>query len=77
MIRVARGTTEIEGFDLDARAASCSMPRSPTRHLSARIPTDLQMRTQDPNTLCTAYRGDGTVPLPSILVQSYYAGSIP
>ena len=37
----------------------------------------LQMRTQDPNTLCTAYRGDGTVPLPSLLVQSYYAGSIP
>ena len=35
------------------------------------------MRTLDFNTVCTAYRGDGTVPLPSLLVQSYYGGSIP
>ena len=76
MIRVARGTTEIEGVELDEGrilfdATFTDAPPVGTHTYS------LQMRTQDPNTLCTAYRGDGTVPLPSILVQSYYAGSIP
>ena len=74
MIRVARGTTEIEGFDLDDGrilfdATFTDAPGVGTHTYS------LQMRTQDPNTLCTAYRGDGAVPLPSLLVQSFYAGS--
>ena len=70
MIRVARGTAEIEGFDLDEGrilfdATFTDAPGVGTHTYS------LQMRTQDPNTLCTAYRGDGSVPLPSMLVQSY------
>ena len=32
----------------------------------------LQYKTSDPNTLCTAYRGEGDVPLPSLLVQVFY-----
>ena len=76
MIRLARGTTEIEGFDLDEGrilfdATFTDSPPVGTHTYS------LQMRTQDPNTLCTAYRGGGTVPMPSLLVQSFYAGSIP
>ena len=76
MIRVARGTTEIEGVELDAGrilfdATFTDAPGVGTHTYS------LQMRTQDPNTLCTAYTGDGAVPLPSILVQSFYAGVIP
>ena len=34
----------------------------------------LQMRTQNPNTLCTAYRGQGETPLPAMLVQAFYGG---
>ena len=76
MIRVARGTTEIEGFELDEGkilfdATFVDAPPVGTHTYS------LQMRTQAPNTLCTVYRGEGTVPLPSLLVQSYYGGSIP
>ena len=32
----------------------------------------LQHKTSDPNTVCTAYRGAGTVPMPSLLVQVFY-----
>ena len=76
MIRLARGTTEIEGFDLDEGrilfdATFTDAPGVGTHTYS------LQMRTQDPNTLCTAYLGGGLVPMPSLLVQSFYAGSIP
>ena len=76
MIRLARGGTEIEGFDLSEGrilfdATFSDAPPVGTHTYS------LQMRTQDPNTLCTAYLGDGTVPMPSLLVQSFYAGSIP
>ena len=76
MIRLARGTTEIEGLELDEGrilfdATFTDAPPVGTHTYS------LQMRTQDPNTLCTAYVGDGTVPMPSLLVQSFYAGSIP
>ena len=76
MIRLARGTTEIEGLDLDQGrilfdATFTDAPGVGTHTYS------LQMRTQDPNTLCTAYLGDGAVPMPSLLVQSFYAGSIP
>ena len=76
MIRLARGTTEIEGVVLDSGrilfdATFVDAPPVGT-HTYA-----LQMRTQDPNTVCTAYRGDGSVPMPSMLVQSFYAGSIP
>ena len=35
----------------------------------------LQMKTSDPNTLCTAYRGNGSVPLPALLVQSFFGGA--
>ena len=74
MIRVARGTTEIEGLELDDGrilfdATFVDAPPVGTHTYS------LQMRTLDPNTLCTAYRGDGTVPLPSLFVQSYFGGS--
>ena len=76
MIRLARGGTEIEGIELDEGrilfdATFTDSPPVGTHTYS------LQMRTQDPNTLCTAYLGDGTVPMPSLLVQSFYAGSIP
>ena len=76
MIRIARGGTEIEGLELDEGrilfdATFSDAPPVGTHTYS------LQMRTQDPNTLCTAYVGDGTVPMPSLLVQSFYAGSIP
>ena len=76
MIRLARGGTEIEGLELDEGrilfdATFSDAPPVGTHTYS------LQMRTQDPNTLCTAYLGDGTVPMPSLLVQSFYAGSIP
>ena len=76
MIRLARGTTEIEGLELDKGrilfdATFTDAPGVGTHTYS------LQMRTQDPNTLCTAYRGEGLVPMPSLLVQSFYAGSIP
>ena len=76
MIRLARGTTEIEGFTLtEGRvlldASFVDAPPVGT-HTYA-----LQMRTQNPNTLCTAYRGQGSIPLPSLLVQSFYAGTLP
>ena len=76
MIRLARGTTEIEGFDLEEGrilfdATFTDAPGVGTHTYS------LQMRTQDPNTLCTAYRGGGAVPMPSLLVQSYYDGVLP
>ena len=76
MIRLARGTTEIEGLELDRGrilfdATFSDAPPVGTHTYS------LQMRTQDPNTLCTAYVGGGLVPMPSLLVQSFYAGSIP
>ena len=76
MIRLARGGTEIEGLELDEGRILFDATFSDAPPVGTHTYA-LQMRTQDPNTLCTAYVGDGTVPMPSLLVQSFYAGSIP
>ena len=76
MIRLARGGTEIEGLELDEGKILFDATFSDAPPVGTHTYA-VQMRTQDPNTLCTAYVGDGTVPMPSLLVQSFYAGSIP
>ena len=75
-IRLARGMTDVETITLtEGRilldAAFVDAPGVGS-HTYA-----LQMRTQNPNTLCTAYRGQGETPLPSLLVESYFGGTIP
>ena len=76
MIRLARGGTEIEGLELDGGRILFDTTFTDAPPVGTHT-YSLQMRTQDPNALCTAYLGDGTVPMPSLLVQSFYAGSIP
>ena len=76
MIRIARGTTEIEGLELDEGRILFDTTFTDAPPVGTHT-YSLQIRTQDPNALCTVYRGDGTVPLPSLLVQSFYAGVIP
>lgn len=75
MIRLARGTTEIEAVSFttgrvlfDTTFTDAPGPGTHTYNV--------QVRTVQQGG-CTAYRGDGLVPMPSMLVQSYYAGVIP
>lgn len=70
-IRISRGTTDVETITLDAGriwldATFVDRPSAGTYTYA------LQHKTSDPNTVCTAYRGDGSVPMPSMLVQVVY-----
>ena len=70
-IRIARDTSDVETVMLDdgriwLDAAFVDQPAPGSYTYS------LQVKTSDPNTVCTAYRGDGSVPLPSLLVQVFY-----
>ena len=70
-IRIARGTTDVQTIMLPAGriwidAAFVDQPAAGTHTYS------LQMRTSDPATVCTAYLGNGAVPMPSMLVQVFY-----
>ena len=56
MIRLARGGTEIEGLELDEGRILFDATFSDAPPVGTHTYA-LQMRTQDPNTLCTAYRG--------------------
>ena len=74
MIRLARGTTEIELVELrygeilfDTTFVDSPPVGTHVYSLQARRMTGV----------CSVSHGLGTVPLPSLLVQSFYAGSIP
>ena len=74
MVRLARGTTEIEGVSFPDRILfDNTVVDSPPvgTHTYA-----VQVRTVQPDG-CTAYLGDGLVPMPSLFVQSYYGGTTP
>ena len=74
MVRLARGTTEIAGVSFPDRVLfDNTFVDSPPvgTHTYA-----VQVRTVQPDG-CTAYLGDGLVPIPSLFVQSYYGGTTP
>ena len=74
MVRLARGTTEIAGVSFPDRVLfDNTFVDSPPvgTHTYA-----VQVRTVQPDG-CTAYLGDGLVPMPSLFVQSYYGGTTP
>ena len=74
MVRLARGTTEIAGVSFPDRILfDNTFVDSPPvgTHTYA-----VQVRTVQPDG-CTAYLGDGLVPMPSLFVQSYYGGTTP
>ena len=74
MVRLARGTTEIAGVSFPDRILfDTTVVDSPPvgTHTYA-----VQVRTVQPDG-CTAYLGDGLVPMPSLFVQSYYGGTTP
>ena len=75
MIRLARGTTEVEvvSFTRGRILLDATFTDAPPVGTHA---YSLQIRTMTPGS-CTAYRGNGTVPIPSMLVQSFYAGVVP
>ena len=41
------------------------------------MPYSLEVKTSDPNTVCTAYRGNVGVPLPTLLKKVFYAPCYP
>ena len=73
-IRLARGSTGVETFTLtEGRIlldASFTDAPGVGTHTYA-----LQMKTANPNTLCTVYRGQGETPLPALFVQAFYGGA--
>ena len=75
MIRLARGTTEVEvvTFTIGRILLDTTFTDAPPVGTHA---YSLQMRTMQPGG-CTIYRGNGTVPIPSLFVQSFYAGVVP
>ena len=73
-IRLARNTTDVQTIVLSQGrilldAAFTDAPGVGT-HTYA-----LRMKTSNPGTLCTAYRGQGETPLPAMLVQAFYRGA--
>ena len=73
-IRLARGSTAVETITLtEGRilldASFTDAPGAGT-HTYA-----LQMKTSDPDALCTVYRGQGETPLPALFVQAFYGGA--
>ena len=75
MVRLARGGTEIEVVSFNEGRVLFDTTFSDAPGVGTHT-YNLQVRTEQAGG-CTVYRGDGTVPMPSIFVQSYYAGSIP
>ena len=75
MVRLARGTTEIKVVSFDEGRILFDTTFSDAPGVGTHTYA-LQVRTEQAGG-CTAYRGDGSVPMPSLYVQSYYAGSIP
>ena len=75
MVRLARGTTEIEVVNFDTGRVLFDTTFSDAPPVGTHV-YNLQVRTEQQSG-CTAYRGDGIVPMPSMFVQSYYGGSIP
>ena len=75
--RVARGSTTIESWSLSDSTRilldATFVDAPPVGTYNYR----LQMLAQGSSPSCMAYRGDGAVPMPSLLVQSFYGGSIP
>ena len=73
-IRLARGTTGVETITLtEGRIlldASFTDAPGVGTHTYA-----IQMKTANPNTLCTVYRGQGETPLPALFVQAFYGGA--
>ena len=73
-IRLARGSTSVEMFTLtEGRIlldASFTDAPGVGTHTYA-----IQMKTANPNTLCTVYRGQGETPLPALFVQAFYGGA--
>ena len=75
VIRLARGTTEIEEVSFGLGRILFDTTFSDAPPVGTHV-YNLQVKSEQQGG-CTAYRGDGSVPMPSMLVQSYYAGSIP
>ena len=75
MVRLTRGATEIEVVSFDSGRVLFDTTFTDAPPVGTHT-YNLQVRTEQQNG-CTAYRGDGTVPMPSMLVQSFYAGVIP
>ena len=73
-IRIGRGATDIETVVLDSGMVIFDTSFVDAPPVGTHV-YSVQMRTQS-KTPCNAYRG-GPSPMPSLLVESFYAGSIP
>ena len=72
-IRLARGTNDVEEFTLTQGRILLDASFVDAPPVGAHTYA-LQIKTSNPNTLCTAYRGQGDTPLPAMLVQSFFGG---
>ena len=72
-IRVARGNTDVAVFTLEEGTIlfDTTFTDAPPAGTHAYA---WQMKTSDPNTVCTAYLGGGVLPIPSLFVEMFYGG---
>ena len=71
-IRIARDSDNVEVLMLDTAERILLDATFVDQPAPGNYTYALQMKTSDPSTVCTVYRGQGAVPLPSLLVQVFY-----